>query len=220
MVQAGPDNPLGSYAMRLAIPDYLIHGTNRPYGVGLRVSHGCIRLFPEDIEHLFGIVPINTAVEILYQPYKAALHDHYLHIEAHEIHKDMDFRKVNNMTSMVAAIINVEDKIIPNNDWSIVESIVRNHQGIVKNINRRNVDYVDYTWCIYSGLNQDMKIRMNQVLTSIIPRDFLITIRGSAMSEVLIGPFDNKEYAKQMAHEVNRLTGIPVWTGIILLDIS
>ncbi|MCL4143159.1 UNVERIFIED_CONTAM: hypothetical protein GTU68_016655, partial [Idotea baltica] len=83
VVPAGPDNPLGAYAMRLGMPGYLLHGTNKPYGVGLRVSHGCIRLFPEDIEQLFGIVALNTPVEIVYQPYKAGMLNNELYIEAH-----------------------------------------------------------------------------------------------------------------------------------------
>src|SRR5690606_15262966 len=61
-VPPGPDNPLGEYAMRLGIPGgaYLIHGTNRPAGVGMPVTHGCIRMFPEDIQHLFEITPVDT----------------------------------------------------------------------------------------------------------------------------------------------------------------
>ena len=57
-VPPGPDNPLGEYAMRLGIPGgaYLIHGTNRPAGVGMQVTHGCIRMYPEDIEQFFKIV--------------------------------------------------------------------------------------------------------------------------------------------------------------------
>ena len=66
-VPPGPDNPLGEYAMRLAIPSgaYLIHGTNRPAGVGMQVTSGCIRLFPEDIAELYGFVPVGTEVENL-----------------------------------------------------------------------------------------------------------------------------------------------------------
>ncbi len=56
--------------MRLGRPEYLIHGTNKPWGVGMRVSHGCIRLYPEDIESLFQQVSINTPVNIINQPYK------------------------------------------------------------------------------------------------------------------------------------------------------
>ena len=69
MVPAGPDNPLGKYALYLGFSGYLIHGTNRPWGIGMRVSHGCIRLNPEDIESLYRAVPIGTPVRIVDEPY-------------------------------------------------------------------------------------------------------------------------------------------------------
>ena len=62
MIGPGPDNPLGKYAFYLQWPSYLIHGTNKPAGVGLRSSHGCIRLYPEDIEQFFNMVPVGTQV--------------------------------------------------------------------------------------------------------------------------------------------------------------
>jgi L,D-transpeptidase ErfK/SrfK len=69
VVGPGPDNPLGRHAFYLAWPGYLIHGTNKPAGVGLRSSHGCIRLYPEDIAELFDQVPIGTRVHVVNQPY-------------------------------------------------------------------------------------------------------------------------------------------------------
>jgi L,D-transpeptidase ErfK/SrfK len=60
VVLAGPDNPLGRHSFTLGWPGYLVHGTNKPYGVGMRSSHGCIRLYPEDIEQLFDTVPMGT----------------------------------------------------------------------------------------------------------------------------------------------------------------
>ena len=68
-VPPGPDNPLGRHLFRLDWPSYLIHGTNLPPGVGMRSSHGCIRLYPEDIEALFDSVPIGTRVTVVNQPY-------------------------------------------------------------------------------------------------------------------------------------------------------
>ena len=68
-VPAGPDNPLGAYLFRLGWPSYLIHGTNKPYGVGMRSSHGCIRLYPEDIARFFDSVPVGTQVRVVNQPY-------------------------------------------------------------------------------------------------------------------------------------------------------
>lgn len=85
-----PENPLGKYAFYLRVQglsakgDFLIHGTNRPAGVGVRVTHGCIRLFPEDIESLFHKVPIGTSVRIIHEPYKVGWHKGHLFLEAHQ----------------------------------------------------------------------------------------------------------------------------------------
>jgi len=83
VVPAGPDNPLGQYALRLNLPGYLIHGTNKPYGVGMRVTHGCIRLLPEDIEELFGKVKMGTKVQLVNQPVKLGWDHETLFMEVH-----------------------------------------------------------------------------------------------------------------------------------------
>jgi L,D-transpeptidase ErfK/SrfK len=70
-VPPGPDNPLGKYAMHLGWPRYLIHGTNKPDGVGRNVSHGCIRMYPEDIERLFSELPVGTPVRTVNEPVTA-----------------------------------------------------------------------------------------------------------------------------------------------------
>jgi L,D-transpeptidase ErfK/SrfK len=83
IVPAGPDNPLGRYALRLSIPGYLIHSTNKPFGVGMRVTHGCVRMYPEDIEEFFPIVPVHTGVEIVNQPIKLGWQGKTLFLEVH-----------------------------------------------------------------------------------------------------------------------------------------
>ncbi len=83
VVPAGADNPLGKYALRLSIPSYLIHGTNKQYGIGMQVTHGCIRMYPEDIEALYRQVPVNTPVRIISQRFKAGWHRGVLHVEVH-----------------------------------------------------------------------------------------------------------------------------------------
>ena len=82
-VPPGPDNPLGNRVLGLGIPGYLIHGTNKPAGVGMRVSHGCVRLFPENIEYLYEQLPVGTAVRIVNQPYLLAWQQGDLLLEAH-----------------------------------------------------------------------------------------------------------------------------------------
>jgi L,D-transpeptidase ErfK/SrfK len=83
VVKAGPDNPLGRYAIRLGIPGYLIHSTNKPYGVGMRVTHGCLRMYPEDIEKLFDEVSVGTAVQLINQPIKLGWLAGSLFLELH-----------------------------------------------------------------------------------------------------------------------------------------
>ena len=83
VVPPGPDNPLGKHALRLALSSYLIHGTNMPSGIGMRVTHGCIRMFPWDIEALYKVVPIGTPVTIVNQPYKLGWTADGLYLEAH-----------------------------------------------------------------------------------------------------------------------------------------
>ncbi|OGW36739.1 MAG: hypothetical protein A2Y97_13495 [Nitrospirae bacterium RBG_13_39_12] len=84
VVPPGPDNPLGSHALRLSLGTVLLHGTNRPYGIGRRVSHGCIRLYPEDIPKLFSLVPNGTKVTIVRQPVKVGIKNNEVYIEAHK----------------------------------------------------------------------------------------------------------------------------------------
>ena len=82
-VPPGPHNPLGSHALYFDWPSYLIHGTNMPWGVGRRVSHGCIRLYPEDIARLFELVPVGTPVQVISQAIKIGWYGGELYVEAH-----------------------------------------------------------------------------------------------------------------------------------------
>jgi L,D-transpeptidase ErfK/SrfK len=84
IVPAGPDNPLGRHAIALSMPGYLLHGTNKPAGVGMRVSHGCIRLYPEDIEALFDRIAAGTEVHIVNQPVLAGWRDGELYLQVHQ----------------------------------------------------------------------------------------------------------------------------------------
>jgi L,D-transpeptidase ErfK/SrfK len=82
-VPPGPDNPLGAHAMNLGWPSYLMHGTNKPAGVGLRASHGCIRLYPEDIAALYDKVPLGTKVRVVNQAVAARWHHDRLYVQAY-----------------------------------------------------------------------------------------------------------------------------------------
>lgn len=87
MIPGGdPMNPLGKYRMRLTLDLYGIHGTNIPWGVGMLVSHGCVRLYPEDIEKLYPMVPVGTPGVFVYQPIKVGMADGRVYVE---VHKDL-----------------------------------------------------------------------------------------------------------------------------------
>ncbi|MBK7492255.1 MAG: L,D-transpeptidase family protein [Nitrosomonas sp.] len=107
IVPPGPTNPLGRHAMRLGISSgsYLIHGTIKPFGVGMRVSAGCVRMYPEDIEALFDKVPVGTAVQIVNQPIKLGWLLDSLFIELHPPLEE-DEEKYTNYKHMVVTAIN------------------------------------------------------------------------------------------------------------------
>ena len=83
VVPPGPDNPLGTRALYLNLPAYLIHGTNRELGIGMPVTSGCVRMYPEDIEYLYDRVPVGSKVEIVHQPVKAGWSGDVLYVESH-----------------------------------------------------------------------------------------------------------------------------------------
>ena len=83
VVRPGPDNPLGSHALYLGLPAYLIHGTNRPYSIGMRVSHGCVRMYPEHIVELFDLAEPGTRVTLVDQGVKAGWDGNELYVEVH-----------------------------------------------------------------------------------------------------------------------------------------
>ncbi len=105
VVAAGPDNPMGLFALYLGFPggNWRIHGTNEPYAVGRRVTHGCMRLYPEDIEDLFNKVSPGTQVTIIDQPVKVAWVDGELYIEVHPTKQQADeLEETHHMTEEVA----------------------------------------------------------------------------------------------------------------------
>ncbi|HKX54510.1 MAG TPA: L,D-transpeptidase family protein, partial [Xanthomonadales bacterium] len=93
VIPPGPDNPLGAYALYLDLPGYRIHGTNRPSGVGMRATHGCVRMYPEDIEFLFEVIRVGTLVQIVSQEIKLGWDGDTLFMEVHPPLEE-DYRSV------------------------------------------------------------------------------------------------------------------------------
>lgn len=109
-VPPGPDNPLGDFAFRLSRSLYAIHGTNKPWGVGRRVSHGCIRMYPEDVGALYPMVPVGARVMVVYEPIKFGWADGKLWIQVFD---DFDGRLGNPLAKVMDEMLYYETAIGP-----------------------------------------------------------------------------------------------------------
>jgi L,D-transpeptidase ErfK/SrfK len=131
-IPPGPDNPLGDYALRLGIPGgaYLIHGTNNPVGVGMQITHGCIRLYPEDIELLFGEVAPGLEVRIVNQRIKTGWMDGALYLEVHHPLDGTDSKDVEDPTALTRAIVAATHARRVAVDWDAAERIFQEAKGV------------------------------------------------------------------------------------------
>lgn len=128
-VPPGPDNPLGTHALYLGMPGILVHGTNRPWGIGMRVSSGCIRLYPEDIASLFGEVPVGTPVRIVNEPFVIGRHEGRLHVEVHPSLGDDALAARAGLAALIRAVALAtrDDERI---DWDAVATAADEHRGV------------------------------------------------------------------------------------------
>jgi L,D-transpeptidase ErfK/SrfK len=134
-VPAGPDNPLGQYMFRLGWPTYLIHGTNKPYGVGMRSSHGCMRLYPEDIAVFFDLIPIGTKVTVVNQPYLFGWRDGKLYLQAYAVMEDDSRDWSKNRKELLAKLLNpkLQKKIAEHDgeiDWQRVGDLAHSPRAV------------------------------------------------------------------------------------------
>lgn len=143
VVAAGPNNPLGLFAMRLGIPGYLIHSTNKPYGVGLRVSHGCIRMYPEDISTLFPVVNVGDQVTIVNQAVKVGWAGNSLYIE---VHPPLENHQSDNLLDIALDLIeHANGDVLPVLDGAALRNALTERQGLPIKIYERASLQVDET---------------------------------------------------------------------------
>ena len=136
VVPAGPDNPLGDYALYLGWPGYLIHGTNKPFSVGRRVSHGCFHLYPEDISRVFAMIDLGTPVTVVDQIYKLGWIDGALYLEVHLEGAQVDQIEVTDrftphpVAGLEAAVRDAAGSEQDRVDWALVRSVGEQRRGI------------------------------------------------------------------------------------------
>ncbi len=135
-VEPGPDNPLGAYAMNTGWNSVVIHGTNTPNGVGLRSSHGCMRMYPEDIEELFSMVKVGTKVTFLDMPYKLGWRGRELFLEVTPTQDQLDTivqqATVDNpdMPEVRAAVAAEAGKHGVEIDWYAVDTAIKERNSL------------------------------------------------------------------------------------------
>ena len=135
-VPPGPDNPLGTHALYFGWPQYAMHGTNKPYGIGRRVSSGCIRMYPEDITELFPMVPVGTRVTVVDQPVKVGWVEDKLFIEVSptqdqsiKIEEDGVLKSYEITADDMKRITKKAGEYADKIDWVQVRKAVQEHRG-------------------------------------------------------------------------------------------
>ena len=140
VVPPGPDNPLGEYALRLALPGYLIHGTNRPAGVGMQVTHGCIRLFPEDIKWLFPRTAVGMPVQIVNQPVKFGWVGDELYLEVHPPLEIAEGDSGLNMTVLTEEFVRATRDRAAAVDWELITNVFQARRGLPIRVGQAVID--------------------------------------------------------------------------------
>jgi L,D-transpeptidase ErfK/SrfK len=148
VVPPGPDNPLGLYAMYLGWPTYLIHGTNKPYGVGRRVSRGCIRMYPDGVARLFPQIAVGTPVTAVNQLVKLGWQNGELYLEAQPDFAQLD--ELEEMQGISPRPPTPEDRQLILDragpeafriDWPLAEAELVRRRGIPVQITRADTGY-------------------------------------------------------------------------------
>ncbi|HKM37409.1 MAG TPA: L,D-transpeptidase family protein [Thiopseudomonas sp.] len=137
-VPPGPDNPLGPYKLTLGLPGYLIHGSNKKFGIGMRVSHGCFRMLNHNVLELADLVPVGAKVRIINEPYKFGFAQGELYLEAHEpLNDEGETSIVDKHAAVVNEMLKRDDLQGLQIDWERVRDVVAAGEGIPTVITRQ-----------------------------------------------------------------------------------
>ncbi len=192
VVAAGPDNPLGLYAMRLGFPSYLIHGTNKPYGIGMQISHGCVQLYPEDIEVLFKKAPVGMPVQIIHQPYLTAWDQDMLYLEANDPLPKWAYKKSRLKKQLLKQLRQISSKRKVDIDWKKVDRIIQRADGIPTPILTQSQDLADIAANAVQ-LEHPEQLYQQPVVGELKDSDW----------SALVASFDNETEAQQLATMLN-----------------
>jgi L,D-transpeptidase ErfK/SrfK len=233
VVHAGPDNPLGHYAMPLELGSILIHGTNKPYGIGMRVSHGCVQLYPEDIERLYQQVNVGTPVRIVHQPYLSAWDQDTLYLQAYAPLEKWAQHKTQLQKQARAKLAKLAAEHQVTVDWPSVDRILNTADGMPHAVHSNAAhdnavplrhpeqllgqptltELKDSDWALrFEPMPQATAQKLAAMLNHLEPQ---IPARASADNgsyHVIAGPFKSKQdsqaNAKRIAHTFEMKTSL------------
>ena len=132
VVAPGPNNPLGPFKFTLGTPGYLIHGSNKKFGIGMRVSHGCFRMLNNNVLELAGMAPVGTKLRIINEPYKFGVSGGKVYLEAHAPLDDHgEPSLVDKHTAVINALLKRDDLVNQLRlDWDVVREVVAAEDGL------------------------------------------------------------------------------------------
>jgi len=219
VVAAGPNNPLGDYAIRLGIPGYLIHSTNKPYGVGMAVSHGCIRLYPENMEILFNQAKTNMPVKILNQPFLIGWNKQQLFIQVYPTSNRSLIRYKKQLVQFKRKLRAIERQSKRTIAWNKVTTAISKKNGIAVSIFKDTVANQPFSLKQPTNLNDAISpLPLNKKSWRIKVAEFAtekLALRFAAMLNhqgpqipahvltgekdylVIAGPFNSEQQAKR-----------------------
>ena len=211
IIPPGPDNPLGEFALMLSEPGYFLHGTNRPFSIGMRVSHGCLRLYPEDIEELFAQVPRKAPVRIINESYKVGVEDGVLYLEAHVPLSEQRNQQGVNLTPVVKQLVEVTSQALQPADWDRIAKVIDRHSGVPAPI---------LAECTQPGPARDRLLqvgafrerghaeRLATRLRASLPAVRVRPCDGDGWCRVTVGPFDDCLALRTTAQAIMQEFGI------------
>lgn len=130
-VPPGPNNPLGPYKMGLSVPGYLIHGSNKKFGIGMRVSHGCFRMYNPNVLKLATMVSVGTPVRIINEPYKFGRSGGKVYLEAHAPLSDTgEASVVDKHTAVINSLLKNDEFADLRLDWEMLREVVAAEDGL------------------------------------------------------------------------------------------
>ncbi|ESS72078.1 ErfK/YbiS/YcfS/YnhG family protein [Methyloglobulus morosus KoM1] len=192
VVRSGPDNPLGFYAMRLAIGSYLIHGTNKPFGIGMQISHGCVQMYPEDIEVLFKKVSVGTPVRIVHDPYLTAWYGDMLYLEANEPLEKWSSSKPQLKKQVSKELRKIAKQHNATVDWGKVDKVIQRADGIPTPILVNSSDVAELSKSAVQ-LARPTKLYGQPETTALTDNDWAM----------LVATFNNENDARKLAAMLN-----------------